>query len=99
MHTHNLGGHNLVMPAASTKVEKSFPYPIYAALTLEYLLLKRLSSPLPHNRAGYSMKCTAPSLASSAEVFTLRFPHKNGHIVLNCMPREALGEDVGRLIF
>ena len=51
-----MGGRNLVIPAASMKEEKSLTYPIYAALTIEYLLLKRyprtLSSLLPHNGAS-----------------------------------------------
>ena len=46
------------------KEEKEFPYPIYAALTIQYLLLKRyprtLSSPLPDNGAGYSMNARRP---------------------------------------
>ena len=59
-----LGEHNSVIPAAWMKEDKEFPYPIYAALAIQYLLLKRyprtLSSPLPHKGAGYSMHAQRP---------------------------------------
>jgi len=44
-HSH-LGWCNSVIPAASIKEEKSFSYPIYAALNMQYQVLKRNRSTL-----------------------------------------------------